>query len=323
MEHKTCRENLSAYLDGELPPGERLSLESHLTGCAECSRELAELKRVSAIVKKHLMEPEPLSLRAAVFAKKREPVLSAWLKPAAVLSAAAAGLLIFLNLPKHQPSEGLSCSVGFGSADLGRPAETARAANGQQVPGSLKMEAEPDRSAAAAAPAPTAVRGAGEKRYAAPAFARKGTLAQAKFAGAAGSVSSFFGGAAPAAVFSGEAASLSASAGKAADKAKRAAPAEVPDVAADGMRFSAAHWRENAVSPVNGGSVRAYDARSGKFLWEARVYQIAEDADEEADVQQVHIAALALKGKKLEITDERGNRYLLDISTRKVDKLPR
>ncbi|MCX5791527.1 MAG: zf-HC2 domain-containing protein [Elusimicrobia bacterium] len=287
MEHKTCRENLSAYLDGELPPGERLALESHLTGCAECGRELAELKRVSAIVKKHLMEPEPLSLRAAVFAKKREPVFSAWLKPAAVLSAAAAGLLIFLNLPKHQPSEGLSCSVGSPAA------------------------------------APAAARGAGEKRYAAAAFARKGTLAQAKFAGAAGSFSSFSGGAAPAAVFPGEATSLSALAGKAADKAKRAAPAEVPDVTADGLRFSAAHWRENAVSPVNGGSVRAFDARSGKFLWETRVYQIAEDADEEADVQQVHITELALKGKKLEITDERGNRYLLDISTRKADKLPR
>ncbi|MEI7528233.1 MAG: anti-sigma factor [Elusimicrobiota bacterium] len=320
MEHKTCRENLSAYLDGELPPGERLALESHLTGCAECGRELAELRRVSVIVKKHLMEPEPLSLKAAVFAKKREPVFSAWLKPAAVLSAAAAGLLIFLNLPKHQPSEGFSYSVGFGSADLGRPARAARAANGPQVPGSLKKELEPDRSAAAAAPA--AVRGAGEKRYAAPAFARKGTLAQAKFFGAAGSVSSFSGGAAPAAVFSGEATSISASAGKAADKANRAAPAEVPDVTADGMRFSAAHWRENTVSPVNGGSVRAFDAR-GKLLWETRVYQVAEDPDEETDAQQVHITALALKGEKLEITDERGNRYLLDISTRKVDELPR
>jgi anti-sigma factor RsiW len=35
------REQLSAYLDGELPPEQAASVERHLHGCTECSRELA------------------------------------------------------------------------------------------------------------------------------------------------------------------------------------------------------------------------------------------------------------------------------------------
>jgi hypothetical protein len=41
-------DRLSEYLDDELPPRERADLESHLTGCAECSATLAELRRVVA-----------------------------------------------------------------------------------------------------------------------------------------------------------------------------------------------------------------------------------------------------------------------------------
>jgi anti-sigma factor RsiW len=35
------REQLSAWHDGELPPGEAAEIERHLQGCTECSRELA------------------------------------------------------------------------------------------------------------------------------------------------------------------------------------------------------------------------------------------------------------------------------------------
>ena len=39
---------LSEYLDGELPDGERIALEAHLQGCAECSGVLADLRQVVA-----------------------------------------------------------------------------------------------------------------------------------------------------------------------------------------------------------------------------------------------------------------------------------
>ena len=47
-------DRLSEYLDDELPPRERAELESHLTGCAECSATLAELRRV--VARAHALE---------------------------------------------------------------------------------------------------------------------------------------------------------------------------------------------------------------------------------------------------------------------------
>ena len=41
-------DRLSEYLDDELPPGERASLEGHLAQCDECTAALADLRRVVA-----------------------------------------------------------------------------------------------------------------------------------------------------------------------------------------------------------------------------------------------------------------------------------
>ncbi len=130
MEHNTCRENLSAYLDNELPAGEKAALESHLASCAACARELAELRKVSAVFKKHVLQPVPTALKEGVFAEKpASPVFSGWLKPVLVLSAAAAGLLIIFGLPQfrdrdssYSPSFMSSSSApqsAFGARDAG------------------------------------------------------------------------------------------------------------------------------------------------------------------------------------------------------------
>jgi hypothetical protein len=42
------RERLSAYLDAELPPGERTEVEAHLAGCPECASLLADMRAVDA-----------------------------------------------------------------------------------------------------------------------------------------------------------------------------------------------------------------------------------------------------------------------------------
>jgi anti-sigma factor RsiW len=44
------REQLSAYVDGELSAAERAAIERHLPACAECRAELAELRRVRALL---------------------------------------------------------------------------------------------------------------------------------------------------------------------------------------------------------------------------------------------------------------------------------
>ncbi|MGH2514277.1 MAG: anti-sigma factor family protein, partial [Ktedonobacterales bacterium] len=45
------REQLSTYLDGELSDAERKQVEAHLVTCAECQRELAELRQVRKLLR--------------------------------------------------------------------------------------------------------------------------------------------------------------------------------------------------------------------------------------------------------------------------------
>ena len=48
----SCNEiqNLDAYADGDLPADERARVEQHLAICAACARELARLRKLSAII---------------------------------------------------------------------------------------------------------------------------------------------------------------------------------------------------------------------------------------------------------------------------------
>ncbi|MDA8130354.1 MAG: zf-HC2 domain-containing protein, partial [Elusimicrobia bacterium] len=109
-----CRENLSAYLDGELTPKERLELETHLAGCADCRAELGQLKAVSGLVKAHAMEPVPPALKRAVLEKESRSF--GWLKPALALSAAAAVVAIIVNITGVRDNAMLTSS-GFGSRE--------------------------------------------------------------------------------------------------------------------------------------------------------------------------------------------------------------
>jgi len=193
MEHKICRENLSAYLDGELPADEKLSLESHLAACADCSRELAELKKVSAVFKKNVMEPVPYSLKDAVFAPRERTVFSRWARPVAAF--AAAGALLILALPTLREQKQAYSPAVFQAVATGGAA--ASAGPGPAAFGARRNISVPDHAGAA-----DAAEAAGSPKYAAPSFSKKGAFAQAKFSAAArsatgavrGSASSLAGG---------------------------------------------------------------------------------------------------------------------------------
>ena len=114
---------MSAYLDNELPAGEKLAVEGHLASCTDCSRELAELKRVQAVFRKHAMAPVPAILKETVFAEKpAAPLFAGWLKPALALSAAAAALLVVFGVHEYRgrgevysPAFSSMGESGFGS----------------------------------------------------------------------------------------------------------------------------------------------------------------------------------------------------------------
>lgn len=190
MDHNNCRENLSAYLDGELPQGERLALETHLAGCADCRAELVGLKKVSGLMKTHAMEPVPPALKGAVL-KEKPRASSPWFKPALAFATAAATLLVVFNLTKTDEDRNYTpgfgdrsgsalYETGFSAREAAPAAEKDMSANEStppqaQAPTRAPAGAEAGGSAAAAGLYPA------ENKKAAVAAAR-GSYAQAKFA---------------------------------------------------------------------------------------------------------------------------------------------
>jgi anti-sigma factor RsiW len=59
-------DRLSEYLDGELPPGERETVASHLAACGECRRTLSELRLVAAAAQRLTARPPAGDLWAGI-----------------------------------------------------------------------------------------------------------------------------------------------------------------------------------------------------------------------------------------------------------------
>jgi outer membrane protein assembly factor BamB len=94
--------------------------------------------------------------------------------------------------------------------------------------------------------------------------------------------------------------------------AKRSVPRAVEPVTVQGVTYSA---------PATAmGFVVASDASSGRELWRQRIYRIRVDPSLERDVQDVFITSLTLRGGSVVIVNEHGERYALDLSTRKVTR---
>lgn len=94
MRHEALQENLSAFLDGELTPGERAELDAHLPACAECRRELERLRVASAAFRAHAAVRAPEGLADAALEAERAPAAP----PFARLRFALAALAIMLAL---------------------------------------------------------------------------------------------------------------------------------------------------------------------------------------------------------------------------------
>ncbi|MBM9467900.1 zf-HC2 domain-containing protein [Nakamurella leprariae] len=73
-DHRTLRELLGAFALGQLSDGERLAVQAHLDGCAECRAELAELQPVVAALSG--LDPDSLGAPARPPAQLEEAVLT-------------------------------------------------------------------------------------------------------------------------------------------------------------------------------------------------------------------------------------------------------
>lgn len=94
--------------------------------------------------------------------------------------------------------------------------------------------------------------------------------------------------------------------------AKRAAPKPVAPLVVNSVEYSAPHDLM--------GFVVATDAKTRKELWRERIYTVRINPDLERDVQDVFITSLTSEDGALVITNERQERFTLDLATRKVTK---
>jgi hypothetical protein len=106
MQCSRIQENLSAYLDGELDPGEEALLKSHLEGCEACRSELESLRSTVELVRSvpRAHAPAVLKQRLSCATASRRP---AWRFSSLVALVTAAALLlvcvvaVFMLNPEH------------------------------------------------------------------------------------------------------------------------------------------------------------------------------------------------------------------------------
>jgi hypothetical protein len=96
--------------------------------------------------------------------------------------------------------------------------------------------------------------------------------------------------------------------------AKRAGPKPVTPVVHQGVKYVAPN--------INGreGRIEARSEKGGEKLWDVVVYTVKIDPNLEEDVQWVFISRLELRGAKLVVTNDKNEKYVLDLKTRKVEK---
>jgi hypothetical protein len=101
---------------------------------------------------------------------------------------------------------------------------------------------------------------------------------------------------------------------------KRAVPKEVPPVTYQGIRYTAPHWGAVNGRKQNGQYVQAASAGTDKLLWELRIYEVKHHPKLESDVQDIFITSLKVVEGNLEVANEAGDKFVVDLSKRKVIK---
>jgi outer membrane protein assembly factor BamB len=102
--------------------------------------------------------------------------------------------------------------------------------------------------------------------------------------------------------------------------AKRSGPSEVEPVIYNGIKYVAVQWGQSRGLDQNGGYIEAFDYKTGRQLWLLRIYKINYDAHEK-DVQDVFIIKLGIEHGMLLVTNEKNERFTVDLKTRVVTKI--
>ena len=109
------------------------------------------------------------------------------------------------------------------------------------------------------------------------------------------------------------------SAAASAEKERADAPEATP-VTVAGVCYQAPVFTRTQGLPRNGSYVEAVDAQTGKRWWLLDVVGPQADDGKEGDKRDVFITELKLAGRHLQVTDERGRHYRIDLHTRAVTR---
>lgn len=103
---------------------------------------------------------------------------------------------------------------------------------------------------------------------------------------------------------------------------KRRVP-EVDSVSHGGIRYEVLRGARAQGFAQNGGVIAAVEEASGRTMWTVVVYKTEFDPHEERDVQDVFITSLALSpdGTRLNVENERRQRFTVDLSDRSVTEV--
>jgi outer membrane protein assembly factor BamB len=98
--------------------------------------------------------------------------------------------------------------------------------------------------------------------------------------------------------------------------ARRAPPKEPMPVTYKGVTYSAPYSHEGWDQV--GGYVVATDAKTGKQLWDLKIYQLNYDKTLEGDVQHIFITSLKISSGRLLVKNEKGGQYTIDLNKKAV-----
>jgi anti-sigma factor RsiW len=104
MSHR-IQHQLSAYLDGELPPTEMADVRQHLTECEECRQEVEELRATRDLVRRLQTPPVPADFASSLWDRierdepRRAFSIFGWVPRPALALAAVLLTVILLGVP--------------------------------------------------------------------------------------------------------------------------------------------------------------------------------------------------------------------------------
>lgn len=97
---------------------------------------------------------------------------------------------------------------------------------------------------------------------------------------------------------------------------KRSPPEDIPPVVNEGVRYEAPHF-DNPCGQ-NGGCIVAFDDASGTLLWSVNAYCTRYDPQLETDAQDVFITSLSVNDGQLNVTNEKGLHFAIDLRTQAI-----